>query len=81
MEILFIYLLAFNCNSVIKLYFNGFALCGILIDMAISSNEKSRKIKNISSTTCPTIMALPGDSIAIAMSDCYEFSSLHKSFI
>ena len=79
MEILFIYLLAFNCNSVIKLYFNGFTLCGILIDMAISSNEKSRKIKNISSTTCPTIMAL-----AVAMSDCYdcyEFSSLSNSFI
>ena len=35
----------------------------ILINMAISSNQISCKIKNISSSTRPTITVLPGDSI------------------
>ena len=37
--------------------------CSILINMAISSNQISCKIKNISSSTRPTITVLPGDSI------------------
>ena len=37
--------------------------CSILINMAISINQISCKIKNISSSTRPTITVLPGDSI------------------
>ena len=50
-------------------------LYGPLIDTMISSNQRSCKIKNISSTTPPTIMALLGDIITSKISaDCYETS-------
>ena len=41
---LFRYILAFNYNSVIKLYSNGFFFCGILIDTMISTNQRSYKL-------------------------------------
>ena len=41
---LFRYILAFNYNSVIKLYSNGFFFCGILIDTMISINQRSYKL-------------------------------------
>ena len=68
----FKYLLAFSDNFMIKLYFKCFSQRDILIDKTISSNQRSCIIKNISSTTRPTIMTLLGDSITSKITgDCY----------
>lgn len=56
-------------------------LIGILIEMVIPSSQKCYKTKNISNPTGPTMMALPGNSIAIKISaECNE-SCLHPSIV
>ena len=62
-------LLAFNSDSMIKLYFKGF-----FVDMAVSSNQRSCKIKIVVSITMrPVIIALLGDNKTSKVSDgCYE---------
>ena len=68
MKVSFKYLLAFNNNSMIQLYFKGF-----FVDIVISSNQGSCKIKNVVSATRPATMALQGDCITRKISaDCYE---------
>ena len=47
-------------DSVLKI----FLLIGILIEMVISSNQRSCKVNGIFKSTLSTIVTLPGDSIA-----------------
>ena len=52
------YLPALNGNFMISSILKDSPFCGVLIGMAISSNQRNYKTENIASSTCPTIMAL-----------------------
>ena len=56
MSFQFKYILVVNDNCMIKLQFQVFSFGGILIGMAISSDQKSCKIKNDTSSSRLTII-------------------------
>ena len=60
-----------KCHSSI---FYHSTMISILMGIMISSNQKSCKVKNISSTTGPNIMVLLGDSITRKVSVDYSVS-------
>ena len=81
MEMPFNYLLTFNNIFWVHSILMASLLIGILIEMVIPSSQKCYKTKNISNPTGPTMMALPGNSIAIKISaECYE-PCLHPSIV
>lgn len=81
MEMPFNYLLTFNNIFWLHSILMASLLIGILIEMVILSSQKCYKTKNISNPTGPTMMALPGNSIAIKISaECYE-PCLHPSIV